>query len=97
MNTEGGHFSHFETIGANPVREFGAFGNNNNNSPSENNNNNNPPLLSLPLPPGFGGGLEGGFNPLPRGNAERLDPNVTALVNTLTIANLETNYSSSQK
>jgi len=88
MNMGGGHFSHFGMIGG-----FGAFGNNNNNSPSGNNNNNNPPLL-LPLlsPPGFGERLGGDFNLSPGGNARGLDPNVTALVNALTGANLETNH-----
>ena len=61
MNTRGGHFSHFGTIGANPFRGFRTFRNNNNNLSSGNNNNNN-----LPLPPlllsGFEGGL-GDFNP----------------------------------
>src|SRR6266498_2305230 len=77
MNTEGGYFPHFGTVGANPVGGFGAFGNNNNNPPLGNNNNNNPP----PLPPP---GLGGGFNPPPGGNAGGLDPNVAALVNALT-------------
>ena len=65
VNTGGGYFSHFETVRANPLRGFGAFGNNNNNNPpSGNNNNNNPPPLP-PLPSSeFEGGLGGGFNPL---------------------------------
>src|SRR6266542_4087203 len=58
VNTGGGYFSHFETVGANPVEGFGAFRNNNNNPPPGNNNNNNPLLPSLPLPlSGFGEGL----------------------------------------
>ena len=73
VNTGGEHFPHFRTVGANPFGGFGAFGNNN--PPSENNNNNN---LPPPLPP-FGGDLGGGFNPLPRGNAGGLDPNVAAV------------------
>src|SRR6266540_676356 len=46
VNTEGKHFLHFGTVGANLFGGFGAFGNNNNNPPSGNNNNNNllPPL-----------------------------------------------------
>ncbi len=90
VNTRGGHFSYFGTIEANLFGRFEAFeGGNNNNPPSGNNNNNN--LLLLP-PPGFGGGLRGSFNPPSRGNAEGLDPNVTALVNALTEANLEINH-----
>src|SRR6266542_4414522 len=88
VNTGGGHFPHFGTIGANPIGGFGAFGNNNNNPPPGNNNNNNPPPLPPLPPPGFGGGLGGGFNPPPGGNAGGLDPNVAALVNALTGANL---------
>ena len=42
--------------------------------------------------PGFGGGLGGGFNPPPGENAGGLDPNVAALVNTLTEANLRINH-----
>ena len=95
MNIGGGYFSHFGTVGANPIGGFGAFENNNNNPPLGNNNNNNPlpplPLPSLP-PSGFEGGLGGGFNPPPGGNARGLDPNVAALVNALTGANLGTNY-----
>jgi len=90
MNTEGGYFPHFGTVGANPVGGFGAFGNNNNNPPLGNNNNNNPPL-SLPLS-GFGEGLGGGFNSLSEGNARGLDSNVAALVNALTRINLEINH-----
>jgi len=90
VNTGEGYFSHFRTVGANLIGGFRAFGNNNNNPPPENNNNNNPPSL-LPLP-GFGGGLEGGFNLPPEGNARGLDPNVAALVNALTEANLGTNH-----
>jgi len=72
-NTEGGYFSHFSIIGANPLGGFRTFG--------ENNNNNNPLLLpSL----GFEKGLGGGFNPPSRRNVEELDPNVIALVNVLT-------------
>ncbi len=89
MNTGGGYFLHFGTVGANPIRGFEAFGNNNN-LPSENNNNNNP---LPPLPPsGFGEGLGGGFNPPPGENAGGLDSNVAALVNTLTEANLGVNH-----
>ena len=93
MNTGGGYFPHYGTVGANPLGGFRAFGNNNNNNPlSENNNNNNlPPLPSL-LPLGFRGGLEGGFNLPPGGNAKGLDLNVTALVNILKGANLGINY-----
>ncbi len=87
MNTGGEYFSYFETI-----RGFGAFRNNNNNSPLGNNNNNNPPPLPLSeFGRGFGGGLGGGFNP-PGGNARGLDPNVVALVNALTGANLRVNH-----
>src|SRR6266540_7480159 len=87
VNTRGGYFPHFGTVGSNPIGEFEAF---------ENNNNNNlppslPPLPPLP-PPGFGGGLGGGFNPPPGGNAEGLDPNVAALVNILSGANLGVNH-----
>src|SRR6266540_618668 len=102
VNTRGRHFSHFETIGANLLEGFEAFRNNNNNSPSENNNNNNPPLgnnnnnnspLLPPLPPlGFREGLEGGFNPLPGGNARGLDSNIAALVNALAGVNLRINH-----
>src|SRR6266542_1443930 len=92
MNTRGEHFPHFGTVGANLIGRFGAFGNNNNNSLSENNNNNNPPPLPLLLPPGFGGGLGGDFNPSSGGNAGGLDPNVAALVNALTGANLRVNH-----
>src|SRR6266540_4825432 len=92
MNTRGGHFSHFRTIGANPFGGFRTLGNNNNNLSSKNNNNNNL-LLSPPLPlPGFGRGLEGGFNSPPRGNAGGLDSNVVALVNALTEVNLGINH-----
>jgi len=89
VNTGGGHFSHFGIVGANPFRGFGAFGGGNNNPPPGNNNNNNPPLLP---PPGFGKGLEGGFNLPSEENAGGLDPNIAALVNTLTEANLEINH-----
>ncbi len=93
MNMEGGHFSHFETIRANPLGGFGTFGNNNNNPPSENNNNNNPSPLLPPLPLlGFGGGLGGGFNLSSGGNARRLDPNVVVLINALTEVNLGVNH-----
>src|SRR6266542_2574083 len=92
VNTGGGHFPHFGTIGANPIGGFGAFGSNNNNPPPGNNNNNNPPPLPPLPPPGFGGGLGGGFNPPPGGNAGGLDPNVAALVNALTGANLGVNH-----
>src|SRR6266498_3587920 len=87
VNTGGGHFPHFETVRANPFRGFGTFGNNNNNNPPPENNNNNNPLPPL-LPPGF----RGGFNPPPGGNARGLDPNVAALVNVLTGANLGINH-----
>ncbi|SRR6266498_693527 len=92
MNIEGGYFLHFRTIGTNLVRGFGAFGNNNNNPPPGNNNNNNPPLPPLFSSPGFEGGLGGGFNLPSEGNAEGLDPNVTALVNVLTRINLRINH-----
>jgi len=91
-NTEGGYFPHFETIEANPLGGFGTFRNNNNNLPLENNNNNNPPPPPPLPPPEFRGGLGGDFNPLSGGNAEGLDPNVAALVNTLTGVNLGTNH-----
>ena len=90
MNTGGGHFSHFGIVGANPFGGFGVFGNNNNNPPLGNNNNNNPPP-PLPLL-GFGEGLGGGFNSPPGGNARGLDPNIAALVNALTGANLGINH-----
>src|SRR6266542_3515516 len=92
MNTIEGYFPYFGTVGANLIRGFGAFGNNNNNLPPGNYNNNNPPLLPLLPPLGFGGGLGGGFNLPPGGNAEGLDPNVAALVNALTGANLGVNH-----
>src|SRR6266540_3430010 len=67
VNTGGGYFPHFGTVGANPIRGFGTFGSNNTNPPPGNNNNNNPPPPPPPLPPlpppGFGGRLGGGFNP----------------------------------
>src|SRR6266542_6770421 len=94
VNTGGGYFPHFGTVGANLIRGFGAFGSNNTNPPLGSNNNNlspPPPLPPLP-PPGFGGGLGGGFNSPPEGNARGLDPNVAALVNALTGANLEVNH-----
>ena len=91
VNTGGGYFPHFGTVGANPIGGFGAFGNNNNNSPPG--NNNNPPLPLPPLPlPGFGGGLGEGFNLPPGGNAGGIDLNVTVLVNALIGANLEINH-----
>src|SRR6266498_2531954 len=92
VNTEGGYFPYFRIVGANPIGGFGAFRNNNNNWPLGNNNNNN--LLLLPLLPllGFRGGLGGGFNPPPGGNTRGLDPNVAALVNALTGANLGVNH-----
>ena len=90
VNTRGEYFPHFGIIGVNPFEGFGAFEKGNNNSPPGNNNNNNPsPLLPLPE---FEGGLGGGFNPLPEGNAGGLDPNVAALVNALIEANLGINY-----
>src|SRR6266498_1387063 len=94
VNTGERYFPHFGTVGANLIGGFRAFGNNNNNPPPGNNNNNNPPLppLSPLLPSGFGGGLGGGFNPPPRGNVGRLDPNVAALVNALIGANLGINH-----
>ncbi len=88
VNTKGGHFLHFETVGINLFGEFETFENNNNNPPLGNNNNNLSPLL----PPGFGEDIKGGFNPLPGGNAKGLDPNITALVNALAGANLEINH-----
>ncbi len=91
MNTGGGHFLHFRTIGANPYGGFGIFGNNNNNLPLGNDNNNNSPLPPLPSS-GFGEDLGGGFNPSSGENAGGLDPNVAALVNTLTGANLGINH-----
>src|SRR6266511_3224309 len=91
VNTGGGYFPHFGTVGANPIRGFRAFGNNNNNPPPGNNNNNNPPPPPLP-PPGFEGGLGGGFNSSSGGNVGGLDPNVAALVNALTGANLGVNH-----
>src|SRR6266540_6155261 len=91
VNTRGGHFSHFETVGANQFGGFGAFGNNNNNLPLENNNGNNPPPSPL-LPLGFREDLGGGFNSSPRGNVGGLDPNIVALVNALIGANLRINY-----
>jgi|SRR6266542_6781902 len=90
VNTEGEHFLHFGIIGTNLFERFKAFEGNNNNSSSGNNNNNNLPLPFLPS--GFGGGLEGGFNPPSEGNARRLDPNVVALVNALTETNLRINH-----
>src|SRR6266540_6915514 len=89
VNTGGGYFPHFRTVGANLIGGFGTFGNNNNNPSSRNNNNNNLPPLPLLPPPGFGGGLGGDFNPLSGGNAGGLDPNIVALVNALTEVNLE--------
>ncbi len=91
MNTGGEHFPHFGIIGANSYGGFEAFRNDNNNLPPRNNNNNNlpPPLL---LPSGFREGLEGGFNLLPGGNAEGLDPNVAVLVNALAEVNLGINH-----
>ncbi len=90
VNTGGGYFPHFETVGANLIGGFRAFGNNNNNLPLGNNNNNpSPPPLP---PPEFGEGLGGGFNPPPGGGAGGLDPNVAALVNALTGANLGVNH-----
>ncbi len=44
-------------------------------SPPGNNNNNPPPLLLLGFGGGFGG-LEGGFNPPPGGNAGGLEVNL---------------------
>ena len=91
VNTKGGHFPHFGTIGANLFREFETFGGGNNNPPSGNNNNNN--LLPPPLsPPEFGEGTGRGFNPPLGGNAGGLDPNVAALVNVLIGANLSINH-----
>jgi len=90
VNIRGGHFSHYGTIGANPVRGFGTFRNTNNNPPLGNNNNNNPPPLLPSL--GFGGELGRGFNPLPEGNVGGLDPNVVVLVNALARTNLGINH-----
>src|SRR6266498_1616506 len=87
VNTGGGHFLHFDTVGANPFGGFGAFENNNNNLPPENNNNNNLPPSPLPLL-----GLGEGFNLPPRGNTEGLDSNVAVLVNALTGINLGINH-----
>ncbi len=92
-STSGGYFPHFETIGADSVRGFEVFRNNNFNNPPLGGNNNNPPsLLSPLLPPGFRGGLGGDFNSPPGGNARGLDPNIAALVNTLTGINLGMNH-----
>src|SRR6266498_4262477 len=85
------HFSYFGIIGANLFEGFRTFGGGNNNSPSGNNNNNNNSLPSL-LSSEFEGELRGGFNPPSRGNARELDPNVAALVNALTGANLMINH-----
>ena len=89
VNIGGGYFPHFGIVGANLIGGFGTFGNNNNNPPS---GNNNLPLLPLLPLPGFGGWLGGGFNLPPGGNAERLDPNIAALVNALIGANLGINH-----
>src|SRR6266540_2218643 len=89
VNTGGGYFSHFSIIGANPFKGFRTFERDNNNPSLRNNNNNNSLLLPLS---GFGGGLEGGFNPPLEGNIRELDPNVVALVNVLTGANLRINH-----
>jgi len=79
----GGHFPHFEMIGAGTVGGFEAFGNNN--------NNNLLPLSPLPSP-GFREGIGGDFNPLPGGNIRGLDLNVAALINALARANLGINH-----
>ncbi len=92
MNMEGGHFPHFGIIGANLIGGFGTFGNNNNNPPLRNNNNNNPPPLPSLPPLGLEGRLGEGFNLPLGGNARGLDPNVVALVNALTGANLGINH-----
>ncbi|SRR6266540_875524 len=92
VNIEEGHFSHFGIIEANSFRGFKAFGNNNNNPLSENNNNNHLPLPPLLLLPRFEGGLKGGFNPSPEGNAKGLDLNIAVLVNALAGANLRINH-----
>src|SRR6266498_2963144 len=76
VNTGGGHFLHFDTVGVNPFGGFGAF-----------NNNNNLPPSPLPLL-----GLGEGFNLPPRGNTEGLDSNVAVLVNALTGINLGINH-----
>ncbi|SRR6266498_401554 len=90
VNTGREYFPHFGTVKANPLGRFGIFRRgNNNNSPLGNNNNNSLPPL---LPSGFRRGLKEGFNLLSRGNAEGLDPNVVALVNTLAGANLKINH-----
>ncbi len=89
-NTRERYFSHFSIIEANQIRGFGAFRNNNNNNLSSENNNNNNLLLLLLL--GFEGGLREGFNSLSKGNVERLDLNIAALVNVLTRANLRINH-----
>ncbi len=87
-NTRGEYFSYFGTIRANPFEEFEAFRKNNNNNPfSGNNNGNNSPLLSLLLK--FRGGLERRCHqPL----SKELNPNIAALVNALTEANLRINH-----
>jgi len=79
-NIGGEYFSHYGMIGTNLFRGFEAFG--------ENNNNNNPP----PPLPEFGEGLRRSFNLLSGGNVKELDPNVAALVNALTGANLGINH-----
>ncbi len=91
INTRGGHFPYFGTVGVNSFGGFGTFENNNNNLSSGNNNNNNSSPLSLLLL-GFRKGLRGGFNPPSGENTRGLDPNVAALVNVLTGANLGINH-----
>ncbi len=91
VNIRGGHFSHFEIIGANLFRKFKVFGNNNNNLSLGNNNNNNLPPPLLPLSE-FRKDLGGDFNSPLGGNAEGLNSNIAALVNTLTGANLGINH-----
>ncbi len=84
-NIRGWYFLYFDTIGANPFGGFGIFERENNNPPLGNNNNNLLPPLSSSE---FGEG----FNPPSWGNSEGLDPNIAALVNALTGANLRINH-----
>ncbi len=89
-NTRREYFLYFGIIGVNLLGGFEAFeGNNNNNLSLGNNNNNNlPPVLS----PGFKEGFGKRFNSSPRENLGGLDPNVIALVNVLTGANLRIDH-----
>ncbi len=54
VNTRGGYFPHFGTVGSNPIGGFGAFRNNNNNNPSPPSS----PLPPLPLPEENARGLD---------------------------------------